>query len=169
MLPSRLSMARYVTGFVDGFTRHHPFIHMPTFRVTNYTRSPELVLALLAVGAQHRFELARPRPQPLLCREIHHPAQDAGQGAIQHGHRRSGDPRSPLHGARGHPRRGPPPMRMARNQHLKELRDDLRQYVDILYRLRSASDVEAVTIVCRLKSTLNLSAVLSTIRPSDLR
>lgn len=52
-------MARYVAGFVDGFTHHHPFIHMPTFRITNYARSPELVLALLAVGAQYRYEYSR--------------------------------------------------------------------------------------------------------------
>lgn len=52
-------MARYIAGFVDGFTHHHPFIHMPTFRITNYTRSPELVLALLAVGAQYRYEYSR--------------------------------------------------------------------------------------------------------------
>lgn len=52
-------MARYIAGFVDGFTHHHPFIHMPTFRITNYTRSPELVLALLAVGAQYRYEHSR--------------------------------------------------------------------------------------------------------------
>ncbi|KAK7699862.1 hypothetical protein SLS64_011292 [Diaporthe eres] len=32
---------------------------MPTFRVTNYPRSPELVLALLAVGAQYRYEYSR--------------------------------------------------------------------------------------------------------------
>ena len=49
-------MARYIAGFVDVFNHLHPFIHMPTFRISNYTRSPELVLALLAVGAQYRYE-----------------------------------------------------------------------------------------------------------------
>ncbi|OHX00314.1 C2H2 transcription factor, partial [Colletotrichum incanum] len=55
-LPSRLSISRYIAGFVDGYSNHHPFIHMPTFSIENYPDSPELVLALLAVGAQLRYE-----------------------------------------------------------------------------------------------------------------
>ncbi|KAF0325257.1 C2H2 transcription factor, partial [Colletotrichum asianum] len=55
-LPSRLSMSRYIAGFVDGYSNHHPFIHMPTFCVTKYHDSPELVLAMMAIGAQFRYE-----------------------------------------------------------------------------------------------------------------
>ncbi|KAF4828343.1 hypothetical protein CGCTS75_v007481 [Colletotrichum tropicale] len=55
-LPSRLSMSRYIAGFVDGYSNHHPFIHMPTFCVTKYQDSPELVLAMMAIGAQFRYE-----------------------------------------------------------------------------------------------------------------
>lgn len=56
VLPSRLSMARYVAGFVDGLSHHFPFIHMPTFSITAIPDAPELVLALMAVGAQYRYE-----------------------------------------------------------------------------------------------------------------
>ncbi|TDZ39556.1 hypothetical protein C8035_v005407 [Colletotrichum spinosum] len=55
-LPSRLSISRYIAGYVDGFSNHHPFIHMPTFCITNFEHSPELVIALLAVGASFRYE-----------------------------------------------------------------------------------------------------------------
>ncbi|KXH67997.1 regulatory protein [Colletotrichum salicis] len=56
MLPSRLSLSRYIAGYVDGYNDHHPFMHMPTFCMKYYRDSPELVLALLAVGAQLRYE-----------------------------------------------------------------------------------------------------------------
>lgn len=56
VLPSRLSMARYVAGFVDGLSHHFPFIHMPTFSITAIPDAPELVLALMAIGAQYRYE-----------------------------------------------------------------------------------------------------------------
>lgn len=59
MLPSRLSLTRYIAGFMDDFIHHHPFVHKPTFRLENYARNPEMILALLAVGAQFRFERAR--------------------------------------------------------------------------------------------------------------
>ncbi|KAL0940296.1 C2H2 transcription factor [Colletotrichum truncatum] len=55
-LPSRLSLSRYIAGYVDGYSNHHPFIHMSTFCITRYRESPELVLALMAVGAQFRYE-----------------------------------------------------------------------------------------------------------------
>ncbi|KAK1625717.1 hypothetical protein BDP81DRAFT_380925 [Colletotrichum phormii] len=55
-LPSRLSLSRYIAGYVDGYNDHHPFMHMPTFCMKYYRDSPELVLALLAVGAQLRYE-----------------------------------------------------------------------------------------------------------------
>lgn len=55
-LPTRLSIARYMSGFVDGFSNHHPFIHVPTLRIVACHRSPEMILALLAIGAQYRYE-----------------------------------------------------------------------------------------------------------------
>ncbi|KAG7053207.1 c2h2 transcription factor, partial [Colletotrichum scovillei] len=55
-LPSRLSLSRYIAGYIDGYNDHHPFMHMPTFCMKYYRESPELVLALLAVGAQLRYE-----------------------------------------------------------------------------------------------------------------
>ncbi|RDW76521.1 C2H2-type zinc finger protein [Aspergillus mulundensis] len=56
ILPSRMAVARYTLGYVQGFSDHHPVIHIPTLRLTNYSHSPELVLALLAIGAQYRYE-----------------------------------------------------------------------------------------------------------------
>lgn len=55
-LPTMLSIARYMTCFVDGFSNHHPFIHVPTLRILACHLSPEMILALLAVGAQYRYE-----------------------------------------------------------------------------------------------------------------
>lgn len=54
-LPSRLSFTRYITGYVEGCSSHHPFIHVPTFLITT-SPAPEMVLALLAMGAQFRYE-----------------------------------------------------------------------------------------------------------------
>lgn len=54
VLPSRHTFTRYLTSYFDGFHPHLPFIHTPTFRVNE--RTPELILALLTVGAQYRFE-----------------------------------------------------------------------------------------------------------------
>ena len=45
-----------MSGFVDGFSNHHPFIHVPTLSILAYHRSPEMILALLAIGAQYRYE-----------------------------------------------------------------------------------------------------------------
>ncbi|ODM23092.1 hypothetical protein SI65_00681 [Aspergillus cristatus] len=56
ILPTRASIARYMSGYVDGFTDHHPFIHVPTLRILSYHRSPETILALLSIGAQYRYE-----------------------------------------------------------------------------------------------------------------
>lgn len=55
--PSRHSLSRYLAGYVNGFHEHLPFIHVPTLQVAS--SSPELVLALAAVGAQYRFENSR--------------------------------------------------------------------------------------------------------------
>lgn len=53
-LPSRHTLTRYLSGYFSGFHDHLPFIHVPTFRLEDC--APELVLAIAAVGAQHRFE-----------------------------------------------------------------------------------------------------------------
>ena len=55
-LPTRLSIARYMSGFVDRFSNHHPFIHVPTLRILACHRSPEMILALLAMSTQYRYE-----------------------------------------------------------------------------------------------------------------
>lgn len=51
-----MAVARYVLGYVEGFSDHHPFIHVPTLDLTSFVHSPELILALLAMGAQYRYE-----------------------------------------------------------------------------------------------------------------
>jgi hypothetical protein len=52
--PSRHTLSRYLEGYFSGFHEHLPFIHLPTMSIAN--TSPELVLALGALGAQFRFE-----------------------------------------------------------------------------------------------------------------
>ena len=54
VLPSRHTFTRYLTSYFDGFDPHLPFIHIPTFRVNE--RTPEVILGLLTIGAQYRFE-----------------------------------------------------------------------------------------------------------------
>ncbi len=56
-LPSRLSLARYVRAYVDGFHRHLPFLHIPS--VVSSSTAVELVLAMAAAGAQYCFEPER--------------------------------------------------------------------------------------------------------------
>ncbi|KAL4798402.1 hypothetical protein BDV19DRAFT_396798 [Aspergillus venezuelensis] len=56
VFPSRFAIARYMGGYVDGFSHHHPFIHIPTLRLLNYAKTPELVLGILSIGAQYRYE-----------------------------------------------------------------------------------------------------------------
>lgn len=53
-LPSRHALSRFLEGYISGFHRHLPFLHIPTFDVTRCV--PELLLAICAVGAQYRFE-----------------------------------------------------------------------------------------------------------------
>ncbi|OHW99697.1 C2H2 type zinc finger domain-containing protein [Colletotrichum incanum] len=52
--PSRHALTRYVTSFFEGFHSHMPFIHTPTWRISEH--SVELILGLAAVGAQYCFE-----------------------------------------------------------------------------------------------------------------
>ncbi|RGP64492.1 hypothetical protein FLONG3_9551 [Fusarium longipes] len=53
-VPSRHSLTRYVTSFFGGFHPHMPFIHMPTWDITEH--SPELIFGVTAIGAQYCFE-----------------------------------------------------------------------------------------------------------------
>ncbi|KAF7164532.1 hypothetical protein CNMCM5623_009029 [Aspergillus felis] len=53
-LPSRNAFSRYLEGFFNGFYDNLPFLHLPTF---SPVKSPlMLVLAIVAMGAQFRFE-----------------------------------------------------------------------------------------------------------------
>lgn len=54
VLPSRHTLTRYLTSYFEGFQPHLPFMHMPTFHINE--RAPEVVLAMMTIGAQYRFE-----------------------------------------------------------------------------------------------------------------
>lgn len=54
VFPSRHTLTRFLDGYVSSFHEHLPILHLPTISVVDL--SPELLLAILAVGAQHRFE-----------------------------------------------------------------------------------------------------------------
>lgn len=51
---SRHTMSRYLEGSIKGLCDHLPFLHIPTFTVSD--AAPELILSLAAIGAQFRFE-----------------------------------------------------------------------------------------------------------------
>jgi hypothetical protein len=53
-LPSTLSVARYLRGYVQGFHEHLPFLHIPSMSIQS--SSIELLLAMAAVGTQYCFE-----------------------------------------------------------------------------------------------------------------
>jgi len=57
VFPSRHTLSRFLEGYVSGFHDHLPFLHLPTLVPTEL--SPELLLAISAVGAQYRFETNR--------------------------------------------------------------------------------------------------------------
>jgi len=57
VFPSRHTLNRFLEGYISGFHEHLPFLHLPTLMPTEL--SPELLLAILAVGAQYRFETNR--------------------------------------------------------------------------------------------------------------
>jgi hypothetical protein len=57
IFPSRHTLNRFLEGYVSGFHEHLPFLHLPTLAPTEL--SPELLLAILAVGAHYRFETNR--------------------------------------------------------------------------------------------------------------
>ncbi|OAA51850.1 Transcription factor [Metarhizium rileyi] len=57
IFPSRHTLSRFLEGYINGFHDHLPFLHIPTLAPVDM--APELLLAVLAVGAQHRFERNR--------------------------------------------------------------------------------------------------------------
>ena len=55
-LPSCLSLNRYCTGYFSDFQSHIPILHRATFDTDTAARdSPELLLAVPAIGAVHRY------------------------------------------------------------------------------------------------------------------
>lgn len=57
VFPSRHTLTRFLEGYISGFHEHLPFLHLPTLSPAD--AAPELLLAILAVGAQYRFESNR--------------------------------------------------------------------------------------------------------------
>lgn len=57
VFPSRQTLIRFVEGYASGFHEHLPFLHLPTLSLVEI--APELLLAILSVGAQCRFENQR--------------------------------------------------------------------------------------------------------------
>ncbi|KAK4189339.1 hypothetical protein QBC35DRAFT_380504 [Podospora australis] len=57
VFPSRYTLTRFVEGYISGLHDQLPFLHLPTLMPAEM--SPELLLAILAVGAQYRFETNR--------------------------------------------------------------------------------------------------------------
>lgn len=57
VFPSRHTLTRFLEGYVSGFHDHLPILHLPTIVPADI--APELLLAILAVGAQYRFESHR--------------------------------------------------------------------------------------------------------------
>ncbi|KAJ9151238.1 Transcriptional regulator ADR1 [Pleurostoma richardsiae] len=57
VFPSRHTLTRFLEGYIGGFHEHLPFLHLPTLSPTDL--APELLLAILSVGAQYRFESHR--------------------------------------------------------------------------------------------------------------
>jgi len=52
--PTQFGMGRYLKGFMNGFQRHFPFLHRPSFHLCDV--HPFLVLNILCLGAQYVFE-----------------------------------------------------------------------------------------------------------------
>lgn len=55
-LPSSSALTRYMAGYFTGFYPRSPFSHGPTFKLDSC--SPDLCLAMMALGAIDRFEYA---------------------------------------------------------------------------------------------------------------
>lgn len=54
VLPSRHTCSRFLEGCIKGLYVHMPFVHIPTFSAVE--TSPDLLFAMMAIGAQFRFE-----------------------------------------------------------------------------------------------------------------
>lgn len=57
VFPSKYVLCRYIEGFFTGSHGHLPFLHLPTVSIASL--SPPLILAIIAMGAQYRFESQR--------------------------------------------------------------------------------------------------------------
>ncbi|RDA93886.1 hypothetical protein CP533_4534 [Ophiocordyceps camponoti-saundersi (nom. inval.)] len=57
VFPSRHTLSRFLDGYIFGFHEQLPMLHLPTLALAEL--SPELLLAILALGAQCRFESNR--------------------------------------------------------------------------------------------------------------
>ena len=57
IFPSRHTLTRFFEGYIAGLREDMPFLHLPTLNPTEI--APELLLAMLSVGAQYRFESHR--------------------------------------------------------------------------------------------------------------
>ncbi|KAJ5772334.1 hypothetical protein N7520_002863 [Penicillium odoratum] len=57
VFPSKYVFCRYIEGFFTGSHGHLPLLHLPTVSVAKLT--PSLILAIMAMGAQYRFESKR--------------------------------------------------------------------------------------------------------------
>ncbi|KAJ6014421.1 hypothetical protein N7540_009012 [Penicillium herquei] len=57
VFPSKYVFCRYIEGFFTGSHGHLPFLHLPTVSISSLT--PSLILAIIAMGAQYRFEIDR--------------------------------------------------------------------------------------------------------------
>ncbi|KAJ5663193.1 hypothetical protein N7507_003924 [Penicillium longicatenatum] len=57
VFPSKYVLCRYIEGFFTGSHGHLPFLHLPTVSIARL--SPPLILAIIAMGAQYRFESKR--------------------------------------------------------------------------------------------------------------
>ena len=57
VFPSRHTLSRFLEGYFSGFHEHLPFLRFPT--LVPAETAPELLLAILSVGAQYRFESNR--------------------------------------------------------------------------------------------------------------
>jgi hypothetical protein len=79
--PSRHALTRYVTSFFEGFHSHMPFIHAPSWRISDH--SLELILGIAALGSQYCFERRNSERlfhagQAILVERIRHEADKIG-------------------------------------------------------------------------------------------
>lgn len=53
-MPSRHALSRYLEGFSSGVSKHLPFLHLPSTRISKVPL--DLMLAMVSIGAQYRYE-----------------------------------------------------------------------------------------------------------------